>query len=74
VTVNQQQTPDYELRTPFTVDQSAWLQHQLTSIMMQFAAYQKVAGLGKAQIAILLEAVRANTDRGDSDKQLAHKP
>lgn len=52
------------LKTPFTKDQVAWLGDRLTSIMMEFAAHEKLNKIVKARIAVLLEAVRANTEKG----------
>ena len=51
-----------ELKTPFTKDQTAWLEDRLTSIMMLLAAVEKIVPGPKARLAVLLEAIRANSE------------
>ncbi len=51
------------LKTPFSKDQVAWLEDRLTSIMMEFAAHEKLNKVVKARMAVLIEAVRANKIR-----------
>jgi len=59
------QTTSSPLLTPFTMDQSAWLQHQLTSVMMRMAGQEKRMEIGKRWLSITIGAIRANTFRPD---------
>ena len=58
------------LTDKFTLNQSQWLQHHITSIMLLFETaernYPSINELKgkKSKSAVFLEAVRANTDRG----------
>lgn len=48
-----------DLETPFTEDQCCFLEHHLTSLMMGYAAEERIHRSHKEKVAEILQAVKA---------------
>jgi hypothetical protein len=55
---------NYDLKTPFTEDQKAWLEDSITSMMMRCQLAEREIKKTKIHLNSLLDLIRVKNDKG----------